>query len=318
LAADNFPTSSVHIVKLEEIIYLEGNTNVFFPLNHTKREYKVAIISISRGSYSRGKEVAEKLAEKLGYECVSRDILLKTCEEFAIPEIHLVKALHDAPSVLDRFSNGKERYISYFRSAFLNHMVKDNIVYHGLSGHFFLQGINHAMKVRITSNMEDRIKEEMKRESSSAEDARYQLKKDDDERRKWGLSLYGKDTWDCNLYDLVLHINNMTVDDVVDILEGVTRQGRFAATPASPATLKEEALLANIHAKIVNTSPKATVEFKDGVAYLGNLEGGLKTDEDHRQKTAKKLINTYGLSNVVFAKPVEAKKDYVNPFHNLE
>jgi len=58
----------------------------------------MAIITISRGSYSRGKEVAEALAAKLDYECVSRDILLETCQEFSIPEIRLVKALHDAPS----------------------------------------------------------------------------------------------------------------------------------------------------------------------------------------------------------------------------
>ena len=151
----------------------------------------MAIVTISRGSYSRGKGVAEALAEKLGYECVSRDILLETCEEFSIPETRLVKALHDAPSILDRFSHGRERYISYFRAAFLNHMVGDNIVYHGLSGHFFLQDIQHVLKARIIANMEDRIKEEMKRENCSAEEARYLLKKDDDERRKWGLSLYG-------------------------------------------------------------------------------------------------------------------------------
>ena len=78
----------------------------------------MAIVTISRGSYSRGKEVAEALADKLGYECVSRDILLETCEEFSIPETRLVKALHDAPSILDRFSHGRERYISYFRAAF--------------------------------------------------------------------------------------------------------------------------------------------------------------------------------------------------------
>ncbi len=36
----------------------------------------MSIISISRGSYSRGKEVAEKVASKLGYECLSRYILL--------------------------------------------------------------------------------------------------------------------------------------------------------------------------------------------------------------------------------------------------
>jgi len=278
----------------------------------------MAIISISRGSFSRGKEVAEALADKLGYECVSRDILLETCEEFAIPEIRLIKALHDAPSVLDRFSHGRERYMSYFRAAFLSHMVKDNIVYHGLSGHFILQGIAHAVKVRIIANTEDRIKEEMKRENSSAEEARYLLKKDDDERRKWGMSLYGKDTWNCSLYDLVLRIDTMTVKDVVNILEGVVQNGRFAATPESTAVLKELALLANIHAQIVNICPRATVKIKDGVVTLSNLDSTLKYDEDFRQKTTKRLIQTYGLKNVVYAKSVKAKTDHINPFYNLE
>lgn len=278
----------------------------------------MAIISISRGSFSRGKEVAETLAERLGYGCVSRDILLETCEEFSIPEIRLVKALHDAPSVLDRFSHGRERYMSYFRAAFLNHMAKDNVVYHGLSGHFFLQGIDHAIKMRIIANMDDRIKEEMKRENSSAEEARYLLKKDDDERRKWSLSLYGKDPWNCSLYDLVLSIDTMTVDDVVGILEGVVKQGRFDATPESKAKLKEKALLANVHAKIVNIAPRATVSIKDGVVTLSNLDGGLKNDEEIRRKTAERLILSYDLKDVVFAKPVKTKKDHINPFYNLE
>ena len=278
----------------------------------------MAIISISRGSYSRGKEVAEALAEKLGYGCVSRDIILETCEEFSIPEIRLVKALHDAPSVLERFSQGRERYMSYFRAAFLTHMEKDNIVYHGLAGHFFLQGISHAVKVRIIANMEDRIKEEMKRENCSAEEARYLLKKDDDERRKWAMSLHGKDTANCNLYDLVLRIDIMTVDDVVEILEGVINQGRFNATPESTAILQEQALLANIHAQIVNISPRARVSIKDGVVTLRNLDGGLTNDADLRQKTCKRLIELYNIKDVVFAKSVKAKKDHINPFYNLD
>ncbi len=278
----------------------------------------MAIITISRGSYSRGKEVAEALARRLGYSCVSRDILLETCEEFSIPEIKLVKALHDAPSILDRFSHGKERYISYFRAAFLNHMVKDNVVYHGLAGHFFLQDIAHVCKVRIIANMEDRIKEEMKRENSSAEEARYQLKKDDAERHRWSLSLYGQDTWNCNLYDMVLHINSMTVEDVVEVLAGMIEKGRFNATPESQALLEEKAVLAGIHAKIVNNSPRATVTVEDGVLTLGNLNGNLKSDEELRQKTADRLIHDYGLKDVVFAKPVKAKKDHINTFYNLD
>ena len=278
----------------------------------------MAIITISRGSYSRGKEVAEALAAKLDYECVSRDILLETCQEFSIPEIRLVKALHDAPSVLDRFNHGRERYMSYFRAAFLKHMAKDNIVYHGLSGHFFLQGIDHAIKIRIIANMEDRIKEEIKRENSSAEEARYILKKDDDERRKWGMSLYGKDTWNCSLYDLVFRIDIMTVEDVVGVLEGIIQQGRFDATPESTALLKEQALVASIHATIVDIAPHATVKIKDRVVTLGNLDGGLKNDKEVRRKTTERLILTYDLKDVVFAKPLKPKKDHINPFYNLE
>jgi cytidylate kinase len=278
----------------------------------------MAIITISRGSYSRGKEVAEALAAKLDYECVSRDILLETCQEFSIPEIRLVKALHDAPSVLDRFNHGRERYMSYFRAAFLKHMAKDNIVYHGLSGHFFLQGIDHAIKVRIIANMADRIKEEIKRENSSAEEARYILKKDDDERRKWGMSLYGKDTWNCSLYDLVFRIDIMTVEDVVGVLEGIIQQGRFDATPESTALLKEQALVASIHATIVDIAPHATVNIKDGVVTLGNLDGGLKNDKEVRRKTAERLILNYDLKDVVFAKPVKPKRDHINPFYNLD
>ena len=61
----------------------------------------MAIVTISRGSYSKGKDIAEKVAEKLGYECISRDLLLEASQHFNIPEIKLVRALHDAPSVLE-------------------------------------------------------------------------------------------------------------------------------------------------------------------------------------------------------------------------
>jgi cytidylate kinase len=278
----------------------------------------MSIVTISRGSYSRGKEVAEALAQRLGYACVSRDILLETCAEFSIPEIRLVKALHDAPSILDRFNHGKERYVAYFRAAFLTHMVKDNIVYHGLAGHFFLEGISHAFKVRIISNLENRIQEEMKRENCSADEARYRLKKDDEERRGWSLQLYGQDTWNCNLYDLVLHVDTLTVDDVVDILEQTIRKGRFDATPESLQKLRDLALLANIHAKVIDYSPSVTVSIDDGVVKLANVDGNLKSDNNLRQKVARKLIESYGLKEVVFAKEVEAKKDHINPFYNLD
>jgi cytidylate kinase len=278
----------------------------------------MAIITISRGSYSRGKEVAEALAQRLNYLCVSRGILLEASEEFSVPEIKLLRALRDAPSVLDRLTHGKERYISYIRSTFLNHMVKDNVVYHGLAGHFFLQNIGHAFKVRINARMEDRIRLEMEREKCSEDEARTALKKADEDRRQWSLYLYGKDTCNCDLYDMVLSIDSMTVEDAVDILAGVVEKGRYDATPESVELLREQALLANIHAQIVNFSPETTVDIHDGVVTLSNLDGGLSNDEEIRRQTTNRLVRSFGLKDVVFDESLKAKKDYVNTFYNLD
>ena len=63
------------------------------------------------------------------------------------------------------FTYGKESYVAYIRVALLAHFEKDNVVYHGLASHYFLQGVPHVLKVRIIANMEDRVREEMKREN---------------------------------------------------------------------------------------------------------------------------------------------------------
>ena len=158
----------------------------------------------------------------------------------------------------------------------------------------------------------------MKRENCSAEEARYQLKKDDEERRKWSQHLYGKDTLNSSLYDLIFHIDTLTVEDVVDILENVVRSGKFDATPESTAALRDSALLANIHAQIVKISPRATLEMEDNIVTLGNLEGSLKNDKNFRQRTAQRLMEDFGLKDVIFTTPVSARKDHVNTFYNLD
>lgn len=228
----------------------------------------MSVITISRGSYSKGKEVAERVAQELGYECISRDILLEASEHFHIPEIKLIRAIHDAPSVLDRFSHGKEKYISYIRAALLRHLKQDNMVYHGLAGHFFLQNIPHVLKVRVIADMEDRVGEEMNREGISNQQARYIIRKDDDERRKWGLKLYGQDTWDSHLYDLVVHIKTKTVDDAVALVLYAEKLSCFRTTTESQQIMDDLALAADAKAVLVNEYPTAKTSAKEGVVLV--------------------------------------------------
>lgn len=228
----------------------------------------MAIITISRGSYSKGRQIAEHVANRLGYECISRDILLEASEQFNIPEIKLVRALHDAPGVFDRFRSGKQQYIAFIRQAFLHHVRKDNIVYHGLAGHFFLQNVAHTLKVRVIADIEDRVETEVAREQIDEETARALLKKDDQERRRWAMSLYGIDTGDCRLYDLVCHVRKLHEEDVVDLICDAVQREQFETTPESRKALNDLYLAACVSSAIVKKWPHADVDYHDDTAFV--------------------------------------------------
>lgn len=206
----------------------------------------MSIVTISRGSYSRGRDVAEQVARELGYDCISREIILKASDEFNIPEATLVRAVHDAPSILDRFTRGKQRYVAFIRATLLNYARKDNVIYHGFAGHFFLRDVPGVLKVRIIADLEDRIKEGMRRDGTTAEEARYTIKRDDEERRKWALHLYGVDTSDFDLYDMLLNTKVMTVQDAVGTILRALQLPAFQTTSQTRQILDE--LLADTQA----------------------------------------------------------------------
>ncbi|MBU3946798.1 MAG: cytidylate kinase-like family protein [Proteobacteria bacterium] len=257
----------------------------------------MSIVTISRGSYSRGKEIAEKLAETLGYECISREIILEASEQFNIPEIKLVRAIHDAPSILDRFSYGKERYIAFFRAAFLKRIQKDNLVYHGLAGQIFVQNIPHILKIRIIANLDARVKEEVKREKISAEQARQILVKDDAERRKWSMALYSLDTWDQRFYDMTLHLDTMGVEDAVSTILHILQRPCFQTTPKSLELLNDLSLSAQTEAALVNEFPKATVDAGKGLVYV-SIRGSLIDEKRITDKVNRLVENVAGVKKV--------------------
>ena len=225
----------------------------------------MSIITISRGSFSRGKEVAEKEAEKLGYRCVSREALLDASKEWNISEIKLTRAIHDSPSVFHRFTYGRDKYISFIRCAVLKHLQADNAVYHGLAGQFFLAGVSHVLKVRIIADQEERVKLVMERDRVSDKKALAVLKKDDDERRNWGLKLYGIDTADASLYDLVVNTHNIPVDKAVEIICDTAGFKRFKTSPGSQRSMDDLVLAAEVKAALVNLKPDIEVSAREGV-----------------------------------------------------
>ncbi len=207
----------------------------------------MGIITISRGSYSRGIEIAKKLSQKLEYDCISRETLLKASKEFNVPEVDLLHANQDTNSYLDHLSNGEKKYTAFIREAFLECVQKDNVVYDGFEAPIFTKDIPNILKVRINANIDYRIKVVMEREDVTEEKARKLLYNIDSERKKWNMYLYGIDPTATELYDIVLHIDNLQVDDAVEFLCEISKYPCFQSTPDSQKKLKELLLAAKAY-----------------------------------------------------------------------
>ena len=225
----------------------------------------MSVITLSRGSFSYGKTIAEKVAQRLGYACVAREVLIEASKEFNIPEIKLFSAVHGAPSFLDRFTLEKEKYIAYIQAALLKYLCKDNVVYHGFGGQFFVKGIPHVLKVRINAEVEDRVSILLEREGISNEAALIRIRDIDKQRKKWSKHLYGIDAWDSSLYDLVIQIGKIRVDDAVDIICSTVALERFKTTPESQQVMDDLSLSAKVKAALIDVKRDIRVFAQNGV-----------------------------------------------------
>ena len=188
------------------------------------------IITISRCSFTHGKEVAEAVAETLGYRCISREEIIDDSKEFKMPGLQFVREL---PIILDQTVFNKHRYISYIRSALLKHLAKGKVVYHSFCGHILLKDIDHVLKVQLTTDLEDRVKIAIDREGFSRNDALLFIKATDDARKKWCQKLYKIDLSKVCQYDISLNISKIPIDKAVDVICKTAMLEKFRTTPES-------------------------------------------------------------------------------------
>jgi hypothetical protein len=249
----------------------------------------MAIITISIGSFGKGEEVAANVAQRLGYRSLSHEVVAEASRKFQVSPHNLEQAIHIAPSVFERFFSEKQKYIAYVAAETLAHFKNDNIVYHGLAGQFFAsrispmtakilayfkkdnvvyngfaeqyyaRTISHLLNVRMTANLEDRIDLLMMKKDLSREQAMRVLKKEDRQRSAWSRHFYRVDNTDSDLYDLVIHIDKLTVDDAADIICETVAKPRFKTSFESQQAIEDLALAADIKAALYDDYPGCEV-----------------------------------------------------------
>ena len=208
------------------------------------------VITISRGTFSGGKDLAECLAGRLGSPCLSREVIAEAAAQYGVSQEALGGALSQAPSFWQRFGRERDHYLAYIRAVLCQHARTGQLIYHGLGGHHLLAGIRHVIRVRVVADLSYRIRAAMAQRHMSSGQAETYINKVDEDRRKWTRFLYGVAWEDASNYDAVLNLEYLGVAGACEVVMRLTQLEPFQPTAESQAAMQNLALASLVTAAL--------------------------------------------------------------------
>jgi cytidylate kinase len=228
----------------------------------------MAIITISRGTFSGGSELAERVAAQLGYQCTSREVMLEAAWGSGIPVEEITTAMEKRPSFWHRVMGQRTAYLTLVRAALCEHARGGQLVYHGHVGHLLLPGIAHVARVRVIAELPFRVQAALP-QHHTREAALAYIEKVDQERREWVRFLFGVEWDDPLLYDLVLNLSRMSLDTACAAVIQLAARPEFQPTPESAKALRDLVLRSRVEAALAidprTRDARLTVKADDGV-----------------------------------------------------
>jgi cytidylate kinase len=211
----------------------------------------MAIITISRGSFTGGKRLAACLADRLGYRCVDRDIIVERAAAYGASQEDLLNALERPPSFWDRFNHKKYVYLTILQAALTEEVRAGNAVYHGHAGHLLLRGVSHVLRARIIAPLKYRVALLQESHKMNPGEALAYITKIDQDRSRWTQYLYGENWGDPALYDLVLNLESVDIQEACQVIVEMAGLKCFLETPHSVAAMNDLAVASKVRAVLV-------------------------------------------------------------------
>jgi cytidylate kinase len=202
------------------------------------------VICVSRGTHSGGKELAEQLARKLDYACLSREELNEAATNEGIPVGRLEMAMVSPGIFSERLALERDHYLAFTTSYLCDRAMEGGLVYHGRTGHFLLPGVSHVLKVRVLADLEYRINAVVRDLSLDRRKARRYIEDVDEDRRRWVRSVYAVSWEDAANYDVVLNLARVSMENAATVLMQMAQLPDFQTTPASRRSMEDLRLAA--------------------------------------------------------------------------
>ena len=208
------------------------------------------IITIYQGASGEGQELAEAVAQALGYRCIGREVLIEASRRYRIPEAKLNQIVDKGPHWWERLLEDLRLYRMALQATFCELAQDTKLVYHGHLGHELLAGIGHVLKVLLTAPIEYRIEQTRARQNLTDIAARHYIEEVDKARSRRLMAMFGADWCDPNRYDLILNMGKMSRDGAKRVILEAAKLEEYRPTLTSTQAFNDLALGSRVHATL--------------------------------------------------------------------
>jgi len=255
------------------------------------------IITIYQGASGEGQELAQTVAEALGYRCVGREVLVEASRRYRIPEAKLNEIVEKGPHWWERLLQGLRPYGTALQAALCELAHEGKLVYHGHVGHELLADIGHVLKVLLTAPIEFRIGQVRARQSLTDVAARQYIEEVDKARSRRLMAMFGADWRDPNRYELILDMGKMRREGAKRMIIEAAKLDEYQPTPVSEQAFNDLALSSRVHATL-SASPDIRGSALEVRADRGHIYVKGRIDEGSEDEVVNLVKNVPGVIKV--------------------
>jgi cytidylate kinase len=263
-----------------------------------RRLAAMPIITIYQGASGEGQELAETVAEALGYRCVGREVLVEASRRYRIPEAKLNEIVEKGPHWWERLLQDLRPYRIALQAALCELAHDGKLVYHGHLGHELLSGIGHVLKVLLTAPIEFRIEQVRARQKLTDVAVRHYIEEVDKARSRRLMAMFGADWRDPNRFDLILNMSKMGREGAKRVIIEAAKLDEYQPTPASEQAFNDLALGSRVHATLF-ASPDIQGSALEVRADRGHVHVKGRVDQGLEDEVVNLVKNVPGVTKVI-------------------
>jgi len=228
------------------------------------------IITIFSGGFCQESPVIDEVVARTDYRQITDDeIVAEASRRSAMAESKIMRAFSSKTSVFNKFTLEKERSLAYIKLAVANLITTDNALITCFSGQLIPAAVSHTLRVCLIAPQKYRTAAAAEQQGMSEKDAAKFVQRREEDCSFWIDSLFGsRDPWDPALYDIVIPIDKMPVQEAAALIADYAGKDILQQTAESKQALEDFRLAAETEAALVQQGHTVEVSAKNGALTL--------------------------------------------------